>query len=1007
MTSRVKTVGLLWLTCITLFATTAAAQSGINGLVRDTSGAVLPGVTVEASSEALIEKARSVVTDGEGRYSITDLRPGAYIVTFSLEGFSTIRREAIELPSEFVMTLNADMRVGALEESITVTGAAPTVDVTTAAHNSVLNRDAIDSIPTGRTIQGMGQLIVGINLNLPDTGGARAMQQTYMSTHGMSSANNTVLVDGMMVNGLQGDGAIQSYFNDAMSQEVSYQTAGIGAETQAGGVRLNMIPREGGNRFSGDFKAAYRPGQWQGSNLTERHLDRGLTAGNALDRVHDYTFSQGGPIKRDKLWFFTSARYFSVNNFIAGSFFDDGGQAVDDQFIKSALLRLTYQITPKTKFSAYFDEVDKFRGHDLQSGYDPETAAVVWHSPAYHTASAKLTNTLTSRLLVEGGWSNNTEYYTNQYLPGLEQPRFSESWFEITSKNESDIPGFSRTGAPLAQTTQSPKRHAINASASYVTGSHNIKVGLQRTWGPFLHTVDSNADLYQNYQSGTTRSGGTGVPFSRPNTVTVRNTPVSSGERLNYDVGIYAQDAWTLRRLTLNYGIRWERAKAQVLEGYSPAGRFVPERRFDAIENLPDWTDWAPRLAVVFDVFGNAKTALKYSINRYNRSVTTGVADDYNPLDSETASLPWVDLNKDDIAQGNSQVVNGVRRSCVFLTAGCEIDFSNLSATFGTQALNEYGGYPRTWNLEQGLELQHELFPRLSLTGSWFHGDFRNLNVTVNRALQFDGSPAANPHFTPFTVYDPRNGNAITAYALKFTSRPAVNPTSNLDTFDPDRKQIYDAYNLEFRARPAGGAQIFGGFSVERERRVNCTVPDNPNMLRFCDETNLEDGFAVPFRKNLKLAGSVPLPLGITFSAALQSNQPLPPVVADTVTAATASFQSMTFTRTTRYPTNCPAPCPAGALIAPSTMTQTSLIVELEPRASVLPERITQLDIKLQRTFRFDRVTVLPTFEVFNINNSDAIISYQGRNLLAHGTYLAPNSIMQPRMIGLGATVRW
>ena len=137
--------------------------------------------------------ARSVVTDGEGRYSITDLRPGTYIVTFSLEGFSTIRRGASELPSEFVMTLNADMRVGALEESITVTGAAPTVDVTTAAHNSVLNRDAIDSIPTGRTIQGMGQLIVRINLNLPDTGGARAMQQTYMSTHGMSSAHNDPL----------------------------------------------------------------------------------------------------------------------------------------------------------------------------------------------------------------------------------------------------------------------------------------------------------------------------------------------------------------------------------------------------------------------------------------------------------------------------------------------------------------------------------------------------------------------------------------------------------------------------------------------------------------------------------------------------------------------------------------------------------------------------------------------------------------------------------------------
>ena len=293
-------------------------------------------------------------------------------MTFSLTGFSTLRRDGISLPSEFTMTINADLRVGALEESITVTGDAPVVDVTTAVHTQVLNREAMDAIPTGRTIQGLGQLVVGISLSLPDTGGARAMQQTYMSTHGMTSSNNTVMVDGMMVNGLQADGAVQSYFNDAMNQEVSYQTSGIGAETQAGGVRLNMIPREGGNRFSGDFKAAYRPGDWQGDNITDAASpQRNYTEGTSTDRIIDFTFAQGGPIKKDKLWFFGSARYFSVNNFIAETMFDDGSQGVDDQFIKSALLRMTWQITSKTKFSAYLDEVDKFRGHDMQPASTP------------------------------------------------------------------------------------------------------------------------------------------------------------------------------------------------------------------------------------------------------------------------------------------------------------------------------------------------------------------------------------------------------------------------------------------------------------------------------------------------------------------------------------------------------------------------------------------------------------------------------------------------------------
>ena len=232
----------------------AHAQSAITGVVKDTSGAVLPGVTVEAASDALIEKVKVVVTDGSGVYRIVDLRPGAYAVTFTLTGFQTFKRDGLELPSEFTMTINADMKVGALEETITVTGDAPDRRRDDRRAHAGAQPRAIDAIPTGRTIQGLGQLIVGVSLSLPDTGGARAMQQTYMSTHGMTAANNTVMVDGMIVNGLQADGAVQSYFNDAMNQEVSYQTSGIGADTSAGGVRLNMIPREGGNSLLGHVR---------------------------------------------------------------------------------------------------------------------------------------------------------------------------------------------------------------------------------------------------------------------------------------------------------------------------------------------------------------------------------------------------------------------------------------------------------------------------------------------------------------------------------------------------------------------------------------------------------------------------------------------------------------------------------------------------------------------------------------------------------------------------------
>src|SRR3954467_2609249 len=153
------------LASLCLLPMAAHAQSAFTGTVKDTSGAVLPGVTVEAASDALIEKTRSVITDANGGYRLVDLRPGTYSLTFSLEGFSTVKREGVQLESNFVMTVNADMKVGALEETLTVTGAAPTVDVQTTTKSQVLNREALDSIPTGRTIQGMGQLITGISLN--------------------------------------------------------------------------------------------------------------------------------------------------------------------------------------------------------------------------------------------------------------------------------------------------------------------------------------------------------------------------------------------------------------------------------------------------------------------------------------------------------------------------------------------------------------------------------------------------------------------------------------------------------------------------------------------------------------------------------------------------------------------------------------------------------------------------------------------------------------------------
>ncbi|MBS1816766.1 MAG: TonB-dependent receptor [Acidobacteria bacterium] len=992
MRQRILGLAAAALAWLVLLPAVAHAQSAIVGVVKDTSGAVLPGVTVEAASDALIEKTRSVVTDGNGQYRIVDLRPGVYSVTFALEGFQSFKRDGLELPAQFTMTINADMKVGALEETLTVTGDAPTVDVQTAVHTQVLNREAIDAIPTGRTIQGMGQLIVGVSLNLPDTGGARAMQQTYMSTHGMSTANNTIMIDGMIVNGLQSDGAVQSYFNDAMNQEVSYQTSGIGAETSSGGVRLNMIPREGGNRFNGDFKTAYRPHQWQGSNLTDRLVAQNLKTGNGIDRIIDATVAQGGPIKKDKVWFFVSARYFSVNNFIADTQFKDGSRGVDDQFIRSALARVTWQVTPKWKFGAYQDEIDKYRGHDMQSKYEPETAAIQWFSPAYHTNQAKLTGTLTPRLLVEGGFSSNLEYYTNSYRPGVEQPRWTDAWYATTGMSEADLGGLKR--AATGQNTQSPARYNWQTSISYVTGAHNLKTGIQYQRGTFSHTVDANGDLYQVY-----RSSATGIPYTRPDTVVIRNTPLARyGERLNYDVGIFVQDTFTMKRLTMTAGIRYEWLEASVMASKSPAGRFVPARSFDEVPAVPKWHDPAPRFSAVYDVFGNAKTALKYSLNRYNQARTTGIASLYNPFQSQTAALAWTDVNGDNIAQGQLYNADGSRApACTYPSVGCEINFNSLPSNFGVASPNEYGAYPRTWNLEQGVEIQHELLPRLSLTGSWFTGQFHNLTRTINQSWLYTGSdPTQNPNYTPMTIYNAVTGQPITVYAR--TAAAQALPTRNLDTNDPDRKRTYNAFNLEFRARLGRGSQLFGGFAFERQLETICAAADNPNALLFCDDTQND----IPFSKQFKIAGNYPLPYGIQLSGSFQSNQG----PSGTAGSPTTS-QYMAITRgVTRYPSNCPAPCPAGSVILPSTFQPATLSVPLIAPAAYFNERINQLDLKVSKTFKVTRFTVTPQFEMFNVNNSDAIISYVTNNVLS-SSYRYANSVMQPRMLGVGAQVKW
>src|SRR6478752_1657631 len=382
MSHRIKSALLFAFGFLVLLPVAASAQSAFSGLVRDTSGAVMPGVTVEASSPVLIERTRSTITDDTGRYTITDLRPGTYKLTFTLAGFSSLVRDGVELAGNTTSPINAELKVGALEESVTVSGQSPLVDIQNAQRTQVVERDVIDALPTTRNMQSVGAIVPGVKLSRPDVGGSQGMEQTYMRTHGADDRHTSMQVDGMSVNSSMGDGNIQAYNDDALAQQVVFQTSALPAEVAAGGVRVNMIPKDGGNTFHGGGFFGGTASSWQADNNNDELRARGFKYRNFVDHVQDFNGNYGGPLKKDKLWFFTTARHVSVdegvgNSFYAAPYLDSqgiqhnvGDPSIQHQYVRDILVRLTYQATTKNKWSGYLERIWKHKDPELLSGYD-------------------------------------------------------------------------------------------------------------------------------------------------------------------------------------------------------------------------------------------------------------------------------------------------------------------------------------------------------------------------------------------------------------------------------------------------------------------------------------------------------------------------------------------------------------------------------------------------------------------------------------------------------------
>ena len=631
-----------------------AQQGQIAGTVRDPQGGVMPGVLVEVTSPALIEKVRSATTDDNGQYRITNLNVGTYTVTFTLDGFTKQQRDNVVLTTGFTAPVNATMTVGQRSETVTVTGEAPTVDIQNARQTATFLGEDIRDLPTTRNIRsiltltpgltpsGLGADCVGgvgvwCNNNIYNLGAHGDTQPTALfavdALADESLNQGRVMVDGTIINTGGGAGIMGmtgGYVADvANAQEVNVQISGALGESETGGASINIVPRTGGNRFSGNYYLTYTQGDYNtdgtlrgggigGSWFSRNNQDfPEIQNGYPLIRDYDTSGAFGGPIVRDRLWFFSVARAWQKDawsrqtdriwdNANAGIW----GQNYQPDRTQGALqlmnmtrnvnVRLTYQMTQKNKFNFFWDE-----GLTCQDPCDgsvaPWTARDGWWTGQVHPArliQTSWTNPLTNVILLDAGLSANRQLYdfshhryfnSNQDIPWVNEFGTTVGMTpDGTPLNGTDFTIFGVPSGPIsdglggAAESRNLNDWRPRASISYITGSHNAKFGydggifaqtrrngtgntrLEYRYDTPAATCMANLSPTNPFPCGNTTLYYPEDPLNAarrpvPTRVNINTGKGAIENRVQYH-GFYLQDQWTLKRLTLSGALRYDHA---------------------------------------------------------------------------------------------------------------------------------------------------------------------------------------------------------------------------------------------------------------------------------------------------------------------------------------------------------------------------------------------------------------------------------------------------------------
>jgi hypothetical protein len=980
---RFGAIAALVLAAVVLLPARVSAQASITGTVRDASGAVLPGVSVDAASPALIEKVRSAVTDGTGQYRILDLRPGEYTVTFTLPGFTTVRREGLALTGSFVATVGAELRVSGVEETVTVTGETPVVDVQSATRQRVFDHAVSDVIPTAKGQYNMAVLIPGVSMGgggvQQDVGGSAGLEASYgVVIHGSKLDSQRITQNGVTINTFVGGGyGGAAAPNPSAVQELSIDYSGVSAELPTGGVRINLIPKEGGNTFKGVVFGTFANGSMQGSNLSEELQLRGLPTPNAIKEIWDINPGFGGPIQRDRLWFYGSARQNVADTYVAGMFLDRNTdpnvwgftpdlsqRASNDNTWKDGQVRVTWQVSPRHKVAVSYDQqVACYCPNAVTATQAVEASYLRWF-PTQKAWQGDWTAPLTNRLLFEASGFQRLETVRRDPKEGL-----NPLMIGVTEQGGA-IPGLVYRSNPLYSDNRSTAKYA-RVALSYVTGAHAFKVGFNDGWG----VAGPNRSYSLQPVSYRFNNG-------IPNQISLFATPYVSITNIDADLGLYAQDRWTLLdRLTLTLGVRYDYFANSFPEQALGPALLAPTRNitFPAQPNV-SWHDITPKSGAVYDLFGDGGTAVKVSLNKYLQGMLSGLATTPNPVSTviTTTTRAWTDANQNYVPEcdlANPALQDNRPAGGDFCGQMANTNFGKAvpSATFDPDALRGWG--KRNYNWEFSAGVQQRLAPRISADISYFRRWYGNFTVTDNLVTQ----PS---DYDPYSVTAPADARLPNAggyvvgglYDLN-PSRfglPAQNYVTLSDRFG---KQIehWNGVDISMSARLQGGVLFQGGVSTGRTSTDNCDVVvklDNPSPL-YCHV----DG---AFLTQVKALGSYIVPrIGVQVSGTFQSI-PGPEIAANYI-ASNASIAPV-----------------LGRSLSGNAANAT---VNLVQPGTMYGERLNQTDLRFGKTVMAGRTRVNVSLDLYNAFNASPVLS-QNNNYAA---WQRPTSILTARFAKISA----